>query len=57
MSTDESEPVLIDKCRVCETFFVVATQWDLQRRLNSHELASHGKVQPNRTDHSETDYR
>lgn len=49
--------VLVDKCRVCETFFVVETQWDLQRRLNSHELENHGKVKPSRTDHSETDYR
>ncbi len=52
-----SNDLLVDKCSVCETYFVVHSSADLQRRLNAHELEEHGKIQPSRVDHGATDYR
>ncbi|MDQ2052236.1 hypothetical protein RBH26_17320 [Natronolimnohabitans sp. A-GB9] len=52
-----SNDLLVDKCAVCETYFVVRSSADLQRRLNAHELEEHGKVKPSRVDHSATDYQ
>ncbi len=52
-----SDQLLVDKCPVCETYFVVGSVADLQRRMNAHELEAHGKVRPTRTDHAATDYK
>ncbi|MFA9427139.1 hypothetical protein [Natronorubrum sp. A-ect3] len=49
--------LFVDKCAVCETYFVVGSSADLQRRINAHELEAHGKVRPSRVDHGATEYR
>lgn len=54
---DDDRELFVDKCGVCETFFVVTIRSDLSRRTAAHELAYHGAVNPTRTDHSERDYR
>ncbi len=54
MTTNE---LLVDKCSVCNTYFVVGSSADLQRRINAHELEEHGKVRPTRIDHDAADYQ
>ncbi len=49
--------LLVDKCSVCNTYFVVGSSADLQRRINAHELEQHGKIRPTRNEHSATDYQ
>jgi hypothetical protein len=49
--------LLVDRCAVCRTYFLSGSNADLQRRLNAHELESHGKVMPTRSDHRSSDYR
>ena len=51
------ETFVVDKCAVCETYFVVGSVADLRRRVNAHELEAHGRVKPTRVDHSVSDYR
>ncbi len=48
---------LVDRCAVCETYFLSGSNADLQRRLNAHELEAHGRVRPTRFDHGSSDYR
>jgi hypothetical protein len=48
---------VVDKCAVCNMYFVVSTLSDLRRRVNAHELSVHGSTQPTRSDHTDTDYR
>ncbi|SEW30244.1 hypothetical protein SAMN05216285_3825 [Natrinema salifodinae] len=52
-----SNDPLVDKCPVCNTYFLAGSSADLQRRLNAHELDQHGKVRPTRVDHDATNYR
>lgn len=51
------ETLVVDKCAVCETYFVVGSVADLRRRVNAHELESHGRIKPARTDHGARDYQ
>ncbi|MEM4780808.1 MAG: hypothetical protein QXG03_04500 [Halalkalicoccus sp.] len=43
--------VLVDKCGMCETWFLTDSVADLSRRLHAHELDAHGRVAPTRADH------
>ena len=48
-------PLLVDKCAQCETWFVVGAAADLQRRLTAHELDVHGRIEPTRPNHRAMD--
>jgi hypothetical protein len=43
--------MLIDRCRLCDTWVVTGTLPDLIRRMQAHELDAHGKIGPTRCDH------
>ncbi|WP_255194473.1 hypothetical protein [Natronobeatus ordinarius] len=51
------ETLVVDKCAVCETYFLVSSVADLRRRVNAHELEAHGRIKPTRVDHGATDHR